>query len=282
MQFDTNLTEQVANATQLRRRDELEFDFSTKSLQRVADGFRRGYTGMPNCVGAIDGTHFNMLQPHACGRTADYRDRKGHYSIIMQAVTDSNCRFSVFFIGEPGSDHDTRVLHKSMLWRKAQQGLFWRQPVVAVDDMEFAPFILGDAGYPLLPWLMVPYMTTASLTTEQYEYNQWHSSTRMVVERSFGLLKGRWRVLLGCAQISDPNRLAHIATACVALHNFCLSRRDELDDAPTEDDLGLVAPSLAFNASARAVAVHDQLVHYLQQHRPDHMPRRRYGTAAHM
>ena len=54
--------------------------------------------------------------------------------------------------------------------------------------------IVGDAAYPMKPWLMRPY-TGANLTPKEKAFNYHHSSVRIVVEKAFGQLKARWRTL---------------------------------------------------------------------------------------
>lgn len=49
--------------------------------------------------------------------------------------------------------------------------------------------LIGDAAYPLKPWILTPYKDTGRLTRQQQHYNFIHSSTRMVTERSLALLK---------------------------------------------------------------------------------------------
>ena len=54
-----------------------------ESLQDVIDGFYHRW-GFPQTVGAIDGTHIPIFKPK--DSASDYYNRKGYYSILMQAV----------------------------------------------------------------------------------------------------------------------------------------------------------------------------------------------------
>ena len=51
----------------------------------------------------------------------------------------------------------------------------------------------------------------------------------MAVERAFGILKGRWRILL--KRIDMPLRhVPNVVTTCICLHNLCIIHRDKFDD----------------------------------------------------
>jgi hypothetical protein len=50
-------------------------------------------------------------------------------------------------------------------------------------------------------------------------FNHAHSSLRNVIERSFGVLKMKWRILLKIPRYSMEKQ-AKIIIACMALHNF--------------------------------------------------------------
>ena len=52
-------------------------------LKEIVDGFET-CLGFPQAVGAIDGTHITILGPNESA--SDYYNRKGQYSIIMQAM----------------------------------------------------------------------------------------------------------------------------------------------------------------------------------------------------
>ena len=56
-------------------------------LQQVIDGFDNTW-GFPYCAGEVDGTHIPIIAPESAH--CDYVNRKGWYSIILQAVCDHN------------------------------------------------------------------------------------------------------------------------------------------------------------------------------------------------
>ena len=65
-------------------------------------------------VGAIDGTHIRIQCPK--NKRDEYINHKGYYSIQVQAVADSDGKFTDVFVGFPGSVHDNRVLRNSPLF----------------------------------------------------------------------------------------------------------------------------------------------------------------------
>ncbi|KAL2084547.1 hypothetical protein ACEWY4_020065 [Coilia grayii] len=91
------------------------------TLREMADYFENRW-GLPQCVGAIDGSHIPILAPQEYH--TEYFNRKGWYSIILHAVIDGKGLFWDVFAGLPGSMHDARVLRKLGLWNMAEQRLF--------------------------------------------------------------------------------------------------------------------------------------------------------------
>ena len=88
-------------------------------LSEVVDGFKDKW-GMIQCAGSIDGCHIPITPPTM--NHTDYYNRKGWYSMLLQAVVDHNYLFTDVCVGWPGSVHDARVLANSSLYQKASQG----------------------------------------------------------------------------------------------------------------------------------------------------------------
>ncbi|EHS63584.1 uncharacterized protein PGTG_20678 [Puccinia graminis f. sp. tritici CRL 75-36-700-3] len=157
--------------------------------------------GIPNIVGAIDGTHIPLATP-ADDRWKGYINRKSWASIVFQCVVDGD--------GEWGS--------RSELGHSITNG------TAAEPMIPHGTYLIGDAGYPSNVRVLLPYLSTA--TAENEEFNFIQSSTRIIVEQSFGSLKNRFRILLH-AQMARPLRARNNAFACMILHNL-LNKRGSL------------------------------------------------------
>ena len=86
-------------------------------IKEVVEGFEK-YLGFPQAAGAIDGTHIPIVRPQESA--SDYYNRKGFYSIIMQAMVDFRGLFTDVYIGWPGKVHDARVFVNSSLYLKGK------------------------------------------------------------------------------------------------------------------------------------------------------------------
>ncbi|KAL3215089.1 hypothetical protein MRX96_051376 [Rhipicephalus microplus] len=139
----------------------------------------RHQAGLPDVVGAIDGCHVRITRPTECKE--DYYNRKKVHSIILQAVFHADIVFTDVFADFSGRAHDARVLEESFLFEEAASRFD-------------GGYLLGDAAYPLLPWLLPSYRhVTSSWQPWMSKFNHVHSKQRVVIEIAFGLLKGRFR-----------------------------------------------------------------------------------------
>lgn len=89
--------------------------------------------------------------------------------------------------------------------------------------------LIGDAAYTLQKNVMVPYRDNGHLTADQVYYNEVHSSTQMIVERSIGLLKGRWRYFLDRLPMTRTDLIPYYILDICVLHNIFLKSQDDFE-----------------------------------------------------
>jgi hypothetical protein len=114
----------------------------------------KSWCGMPSVQGAIDCTHIAISKPPAFPEDYWYFKTRA-YSMVAQAVVDSKKIFTNVYVGLPGFVNDQRVLRRSGLWQQLVRG-----GLMGTDDgyqEGVTPYLLGDKGYPLLSWIMVPF-----------------------------------------------------------------------------------------------------------------------------
>lgn len=87
--------------------------------------------------------------------------------------------------------------------------------------------IIADAAYAIHPHVMVPFRDNGHLTALQKNYNFCLFFTRMAVERSIGLLKIRFRILLDCLPLTNIKTIPQVIISCCVLHNICTLNNDE-------------------------------------------------------
>ena len=69
------------------------------NIDNVVSEFKAKW-GVPQCFGAIDGTHIPVSVPSE--NHMDYYNRKGWYSMLIQGLVDANYCFLDICVGWPG------------------------------------------------------------------------------------------------------------------------------------------------------------------------------------
>lgn len=156
-------------------------------------------------------------------------------SVNLQGIVDANLKFIPATVGFPGSIHDGRVLRLSGLYDLAQNEQILSGPTCNINGIEIRPLLAGDSAYPLTSWLVKPYPDRGRLTPEKRKFNLKLSALHCVVERAFGMLKGRWRIALKKVKQKTSTLKKTVIAACV-LHNICIERGDLYDTNNSDSD----------------------------------------------
>lgn len=159
------------------------------------------------------------------------------------------------------------MLKKSEMHCRARGGDWLSGLTITLAGVEIPQYIVGDAGYPHLAWLVIPY-PGHKLPDERDMFNYFHSSTRIIAEIAFGRLKGIWRILLKKITRPDIKFLPTLIGACTVLYNIMLQNGDEVDPGlvPLPKDLDPPAGPRAASGNSDAKAVRDALAEHLFMH----------------
>ena len=209
---------EVVNAINIVFKNEIKWPSREQATINMAE-FKE-WCSLPGVIGAIDATHFSISKPAQFSEDYYYFKTNG-YSLVCQAVISWQKKFLDVYVGLPGSLNDARVLRRSGLFSRVQErnGLI---DGLSISEEGFRPYLLGDKGYPLLPWILTPYRE-GRLTVLEELYNRKHKCGRSVVENTFGILKQSFREL-GKKSELHVTFLPDVVVACCYLHNLLLGQ----------------------------------------------------------
>ncbi|XP_063812255.1 putative nuclease HARBI1 isoform X1 [Pseudophryne corroboree] len=169
----------VCQAFLKRVKQFIDMPLDVGALDVVKRQFEEGGSRFPHVIGVVDGTHVAIQPPRH--NEEIYRNRKLFHSLNVMVVCGPSLQILSLNAKFTGSSHDAYVIRQSGIWqrlRSSQRADMW---------------LLGDRGYPCTPWLMTPYRNPRP--GPQMAFNSALTATRQLVERTIGVLKGRFRVL---------------------------------------------------------------------------------------
>ncbi|KAJ1399064.1 Harbinger transposase-derived nuclease domain [Sesbania bispinosa] len=185
----------------------VSFPNNPNDLRSVSQGFE-ALSGLPNCCGVVFCSRFEVV---ATTNTTP---------VAAQIVVDSTCRVLSIAAGFLGHKSDSEILKASTLFKDIEEGVLMN---AASPVNELNQYLIGDSGYPLLPWLMVPFVDTLPGSVEE-NFNDAHRLMRLAALRTDASLRN-WGVLKRPVQEELRMAVAYIG-ACSILHNSLLMRED--------------------------------------------------------
>ncbi|KAL0534183.1 hypothetical protein IC582_028467 [Cucumis melo] len=177
---------------------------------RTSHLIQRVYFNLQNCLDALDGTYIKVNVP--AGDRPTFRTHKGEIATNILEVCDTKGDFVYVLAGWEGSAADSRILCDAISQENGLQ-------------------VPKGQRYHLQEW-----RGAANGPTNAKEYfNMKHSLARNVIERGFGILKGRWAILRGKSYYPLQVQ-CHTILACALLHNLINREMTYCDDVDDEDE----------------------------------------------
>lgn len=176
----------------------------------------------PNCIGALDGKHVDMVAPPNSGSV--FYNYKGSHSIVLMAIADADYKFIYIDAGRNGRIADGRVFNRCSFARAMESDQLHLPPNKALPGRQMPmPYVLvADDAFALRPNIMKPY-SSRNLTLVQRVFNYRLSRARRIIENVFGIMTARFRVMRKKIDL-DAEKTKKVTLAYCALHNFLMER----------------------------------------------------------
>ena len=183
--------------------------------------------GFPGCVGSTDATHIPLEK-------VSFALRQGHLGYKMSCTARTynltvNHRRQILHstTGHPGRWNDKTQVRFDSFMTELQNGALNSTMSFELRNQHSkntraikGAYVIVDNGY--LNWsTTVPPMKN-SCNRSEIRFSQWLESLRKDVECTFGILKGRWRVLKSGIRVHNTEVADNIWLTCCALHNLLL------------------------------------------------------------
>ncbi|CBI31718.3 unnamed protein product, partial [Vitis vinifera] len=223
------ITWKFVESMEVRGLHHLQWPSTEADMEETKSSFEK-IRGLPNCCGAVDTTHISMSLSTMGTSNKVWIDHQKKHSMILQAIVDPEMRFRDVITGWPGSLSESCVLQNSGFFKLSEEGKRLNGKMIELSEGTYLrEYIVGDAGFPLLPWLLTPYQGKG-LSDFQSEFNKRHFATRMVARRALARLKEMWRIIQGVMWRPDTNKLPRIILVCCLLHNIVIDLEDGVQD----------------------------------------------------
>lgn len=186
--------------------------------------------GFPGCIGSIDCTQITTEGCSANLKNNHLGLKSSNTTRTFNLTVNHRHRILHSTRGGPGRWNDQTMVRFDEFISGIRDG-------TVLEDMEFELFELDKDGNPVtvkyngvyvicdngyLRWsCTVPPFSVAN-ERDQLRWSAWVESMRKDVECTFGILKGRWRILKAGVRIHGVEQVDQIWLTCCALHNWLL------------------------------------------------------------
>lgn len=207
--------------------------------------------GVAGMVFSIDCMHFSWKNCPAQFKGQFVGGKSKGATVVLEAGADTNGWFWHSTFGYPGGQNDIIVWDRSPLNLMLTDGTWSKQ----VDPVE--PFTIGGVPFTKL-WFLVDgiypklerFAKTISVPIgeEEKRYVQWQEGARKDVERAFGILQRKWRIVKQPCELRNIEDIRNMLLGLIVFHNMMVKDRVELGE---DDDSSLYALDECLGAQLR-------------------------------
>ena len=181
--------------------------------------------GFPGMIGSIDCMHWEWKNYPKAWEGQFTRGDKGTTTIILEAVASHDLWIWHAFFGCPGTLNDINVLDRSPVFDDVEQGKAPRVNFFVNQRPYNMAYYLADGIYPSYPTFVKSIRLPQSEPDKLFAKHQ--EGCRKDIERAFGVLQARFKIIREPARLWDIADLGIIMRSCIILHNMIVE--DERD-----------------------------------------------------
>ncbi len=193
--------------------------------------------GFPGCIGSTDATHIPLEKVCVSLRQAHLGFKSKNTMRTYNLTCNHRRQILHTTSGHPGRWNDKTLIRFDTFMSELRDGAFddkiafklrTRQGMSLDDEgrgndrtLELkGAYVIVDNGY--LEWSTTVPPFKTSCNRSELRFSQWLESMRKDVECTFGILKGRWRILKTGIRLHNTEVCDNIWLTCCALHNMLL------------------------------------------------------------
>jgi hypothetical protein len=200
--------------------------------------------GMPGAICSTDGVRIRMW---ACSYSLKHQNvgKEGYPVRTYQVSVGYDMRIFSCTKGHDGNKPDVKISSEDPFFKNFTQNPVYRdfewEYFTADGDcfLSNGAWVIVDNGYPDWPFLHMP--SKCPYTIEEARWSRMIESLRKDVERVFGVLKQRFRILKLGVTIQRFTMIDNIVHTCCALHNFLIEQNGrEITAFPMDNNKSLI------------------------------------------
>ncbi|XP_021602727.1 protein ALP1-like [Manihot esculenta] len=194
-----------------------------RDLERLVVGFE--WISLPNCCGVLGFGKF--------GVDSEVLGKNG--SLLVQALVDSEGRFLDISAGWPCTMKPESIFSQTKLYSRVEGSneLLNGSCYQLSESSSIPQYILGDSCFPLLPWLLTPFIRSNevdSFGSADREFNAAHNRAMGLVGNAFGRVKARWQLLGRRWKEDCVEFFPYVIVMGCLLHNFLIKYSEPLPE----------------------------------------------------